>query len=174
MPSRTNALMVTELVAYLGEVEDMVLLGYAGMKAQEVEAFRGQLGESGGRMRVVKNSAMRIALEQVGRGDVGELIEGPVAILHGEDVISIAKQAVELRRRNRSVEIRGAVVGGVALTGAEAGELTKMPSREELLSQIAMQILAPAMNISSAAGSGGAGLAGCLKKRIEDLDKEAA
>jgi len=174
MPNRTNQLMVKELVSYLGDVEDMIFLDYRGMSALEVDGFRGGLASGGGRMRVVKNSVTRIALEELGRGEVAGLITGSVAILHGDDIIAIAKAAAEITRKNRAVEVVGGVLGGTVLEAAEAAALAKMPSRVELLGQIASQILAPATNISSAAGSGGANIAACVKQRIEDLERDAA
>ena len=166
--------MVKELASYLGEVTDMVFVDYSGLSAPEVDAFRAQLASGASAMRVVKNSITRLAFKELGREVTESLIDGPVAILHGEDIVAVAKAAVEFGRKNRTLKMRGAFVEGEVLSAAEVGALTKLPSRPELLSQISGQVLAPAANVSGAAGAPAALIASCLKQRIEDLEKDAA
>ncbi len=173
MPNRTNRLMVAELAEYLRELPDMVFVGLRGLSAEDATQFRAELRAGGSRMRVVKNSVTRIALKELGLEGPAMLVEGSMAILHGEDIIAVAKRAAEFGKKHRSLAIKGGVVGGEAVSSAEVIEYSKLASREALIGQVVGAIISPATRLVGVLSGAGGALARAIKAASEKTEESA-
>ncbi len=171
MPNRTNRLMVTELTEYLRELPDMVFIGFQGLSAEEACAFRSELRSGGTKMRVIKNSVTRIALKEMGLEGPAMLIDGPMAVLHGEEIISVARRAAEFGKKHRKLLIKGGVVAGEAVTGAEVIAYSKLGSREALLGTLLGVIIAPATRLVGVLSGAGGALARAIKAASEKAEE---
>ena len=76
-------------------------------------------------------------------------------------------------KKNDKIQIKGGAVEGSTLDAAGVEALSKSPSREELISMIAGQILAPGANLAAALLGPGSTIASQLKT-IHDKDGEGA
>ncbi len=134
-----------EFVAWLkGELENapaIVLADYRGLTVEQMTALRSKCREAGVSLRVAKNTLTKIAIEGTPFEPVKELLTGPVALAwHGEDPGASARVLVEFAKikTNQDLEIRGGAISGRVLTADQVKNvLATMPSREELLAQMA-------------------------------------
>jgi large subunit ribosomal protein L10 len=120
-----------------------VVLSYGKLGADQARLLRQQVRSKGARMTVVKNSLFALAMERLGAGAVKDLLEGPIAVVQGEDPVTAAKVAEELAGGTSSISVRGAYVEG-SVTGPEGvGKLAKIPGRQVLLGMVAGALMAP-------------------------------
>ncbi len=145
MPREVKELMVRELEDAFRQVPGAgcVLVNYQGMKADDSIAVRSAVREAGAQLTVVKNSMFAIAMERLGVDDIRTLLEGPVAVLTGENPVAAAKAARNATEACEAIQIRGGYVEGAIVNAAKVKQLAEIPGREELLSMIAGMLLMP-------------------------------
>jgi len=91
-----------------------------------------------------------------------EKFTGPVAIAWAEDMISAPKVVVEYAKDSDNFDVIGGFMGDEVLDINGVVTLSKLPSREELISMAAQLLLAPATSISSALMSPARNLSGAI------------
>ncbi len=150
MPTEAKRAAVAELVEAFSNSERAIVSDYRGLTVSDLSAMRRTLREQGITYRVVKNRLARIAAEEAGRGELSSLLDGPTAVaLGGRDEASLARGLIEALRPHRSVVIRGGVIGNARIDGAAVTRLATLPSREQLLSQLAGGIASPLSTMAS-------------------------
>ena len=90
------------------------------------------------------------------------MLKGPVAIAWAEDMISAPKVAVEFQKDSDAFKVIGGFMGEEVFDASGIDALSKLPSREELISMAAQRLLSQATNISSALMSPARSLAGAI------------
>lgn len=155
----------------LNDNEVLVVMENKGLTVAEVSDLRIKMREAGGGVKVVKNRLAKIALKDVDGGDqTGELFKGPTFIAYSEDPVTAPKVVVEYAKNNDKIAILGGLMAGTSMDGNGVENLSKMPSREEVIAQIAGALTAMGSNISGAAGAPAANIAGCLKAMADKED----
>ena len=146
-----------------------------GLNGNENNEMRGVLKEKGIKLKVVKNSAMRQALDSLGRAAAMSLfLEGPRAVAYGGDsVVDVAREMGEYVKKYDVVEFAGAFVDGAAIDAAGAVALSKMPSRIELQGEIVILANSPGRNVAGAIAGPAGCIAGCIKSLVEKLEEAA-
>jgi large subunit ribosomal protein L10 len=139
----------------LKKAKSVVFMQYAGTSVEAISALRGKLYERKAEMKVGKKTLFRIAAKEAGLPDVtDEATPGPIAYVYSyEDEMSGAKVALEFRKVSDKVALVGGILNGKILSKAEAVELGKMLSKEELLAKFAAMLRAPLSNFASIASS---------------------
>ncbi|MEO1923097.1 MAG: 50S ribosomal protein L10 [Nautiliaceae bacterium] len=126
------------------EFTNEVSIFYADFKGQTVkdlEALRKAVREAGGKARVVKNTLARIALKN--NGIEADFEENNIFIW-GEDQITLAKIITKHAKDFKdSFKIKGAVVEGEVKDAAYVDEVSKLPTKDELLGMVAFMMKAP-------------------------------
>jgi len=136
--------MVDELAEQFKEVDRLLVVGYQGVSAEESKELRQGLRENGVQLKVVKNSAVRLAFERVGLEKALPYVGGPTAVLWGGgDVVVLARAAWECSRRYEAVEVRGGMAEGAGLSAEDVATLARFPSGKALLSEIVACFDAP-------------------------------
>lgn len=140
--------MVHELVDLLNRMTSAVFVNYQGIKVVDIEDLRNQLREVGVEYHVVKNTLFKIALEksQV-KLDFGEF-EGPVAVAFSfDDEIAPARVLASFGKNHKELQLLSGILEGEMIKGAKVVELSKLPTKDELLARIVGSINAPVSNI---------------------------
>ena len=160
-----------KVIEELGQVLEssgvVVVAHYAGLTVAEMQDLRAKLRDAGGAVRVAKNRLAKIALEGTPNQPVADLLNGMTVFAYSEDPVAAAKAIVDYAKENEKLQILGGAMGGEGLDVDGVTRVSKMPSREELLAQIASCIGAPASNIAGAIGAPASNIAGILSS-IED------
>ena len=101
-------------------------------------------------MRVVKNSLAKLSFEQVGLTGLGEVLQGPSAVIHGgEGALAISKVVVSTKEKAADkLQIHGGFNEGevVDYQGIEA--LSTVPGRQELLAMCMGGLFGPVSNMA--------------------------
>ena len=135
---------VEEIAAKLGQAQAVFVSEYRGLNVKQLAGVRNALRPTGAEHVVYKNTLARIAVREVGLDGLEEILVGPTALTFVTgDVAGAAKALRESSRTNPSLVVKGGVLGGVALSADDVNALADLPSREELLAQIAGAFQAP-------------------------------
>ncbi len=154
-------------------VNDLFLVSMVGMDAITNSTLRAELRKKNIHMLLVKNSLARRAAEGTSLAPAFENSAGQLALVWGSnDVVSLAKELVRVTgdKKYAKLEPKGGVVDGTALAASELKAVSKWPSREEQLSLLLGQILAPGAMLASQLTSVG----GALASQIEQIYEKQA
>ncbi len=162
MDRSQKEIAVKEIEEIFDGAGSVVMAAYSGMTVAEMTELRAKLREQGATIRVVKNRLAKIALKGKPFEAAAEKFTGPVAIAWAEDMISAPKVTVEYAKDSDAFEIIGGFMGDEIFDTAGVEALSRLPSREELISMAAQLLLAPATSISSALNSPARSLAGAI------------
>ena len=159
------------LVEELGQIFEssgvVVVAHYTGLTVAEMQDLRARARDAGGAVRVAKNRLAKIALDGKPCESISSLLTGMTVLTYSEDPVAAAKVAQDFAKENQKFVILGGAMGENALDVAGVEAVSKMPSREELISTIAGMLGAPASNIAGAIGAPASNIASILST-IED------
>ena len=167
--------LVAELKEELSQAQLAVVIDYKGLTVEEITNLRRKLLASGSSCRVAKNTLMRIAVE----GDetwqpMTEFLKGTSAfLLIKDDVGGALKAYQEFQKVTKKTELRGGVMEGRALKEADVKAIADLPSKEQLMAQIAGAINGVATKLAVGINQVPTSLARGIQA-IADKDKEAA
>jgi large subunit ribosomal protein L10 len=164
--------IVEELTEKLRNSETMIVADYRGLTMPQIDALRGRLISNGARFTVVKNTLTRRAAEAAGADALLALLEGPSAIAFIEadgDAVAVAKALADTARETKVLEIRGGIMQGRSVSGADIVELSKLPPLDVLRGQVLGAIIAPLSAIAALVNAPLQNLYGLIDARIEQL-----
>ena len=135
MPNQKNIHQLAELIKGLSDSKAVILTEYAGLSVSEQNQLRNEASKNDAVFVVTKNNLLRLALKETNADLVDTLdsfLNGPTAVLFSKkDAVAGAK-------------IKSGIMDGKAITPVEITSLSKLPSREQLLSSLLAQLQAPA------------------------------
>jgi large subunit ribosomal protein L10 len=142
--------IVADYVARMSQSQAMILTDYRGLTVAALTELRRKLRQDDGTFQIVKNTLFKLALEQAGIPNLGEQIEGTVAVSYclGE-VPPIAKTLNVFAQESNLLQIRGAVLGTGFLDAAKVQDLADLPPREILLAQLLSAVQGPLSSLAS-------------------------
>jgi large subunit ribosomal protein L10 len=167
--------IVDELAGQLGSADTLIVADYRGLTNKQLEALRDSLLESGARLRIVKNSLTRRAAEQAGADALLVLLEGPTAIAFvesGGDPAAVAKALATTARETNVLELRGGILEGKTLSGAEVAELATLPPLDVLRGQLVGAVVAPLTQLLALVSAPVRDLVGLIDARIAQLEEQ--
>jgi large subunit ribosomal protein L10 len=167
--------VVAELTEKLRRSETMIVADYRGLSMPQIDALRTRLIEHGARFTVVKNTLTRRAAEAAGAESLLALLDGPSAIAFIEadgDAVAVAKALADSARETKVLEVRGGVMQGRVITGADVEELAKLPPLDVLRGQVIGAIIAPLQSLVGLVNAPLQNLYGLIEARIEQLQAE--
>jgi len=133
--------IVEELTQEFTQEVSVFFADYKGQTVQQLEELRKAVREAGGKVRIVKNTLARFAFKNNGV-DV-EFTDNNIFVW-GEDQITLAKILVKHATTNKnSFKIKGGVIEGEVKDATYVEEVSKLPTRDELLGMVAFMMKAP-------------------------------
>ncbi|MCB0478321.1 MAG: 50S ribosomal protein L10 [Crocinitomicaceae bacterium] len=171
MTSKEKSQYVDELVAELNEAGVFYLADTSELTVESVNALRRTCFKNNIKLRVVKNTLLKKAMEQITDKNFGELtsvLAGPTSIMYSEIGNAPAKVIKDFRKKHSKPILKGAFIEEAIFIGDNQVDfLTSIKSKEELLGDIIMLLQSPAKNVVSGLQSGGNKLSGILKTLSE-------
>jgi large subunit ribosomal protein L10 len=164
--------VVAELTEKLRTADTLIVADYRGLTMPQIDALRGRLLEHGARFNVVKNTLTRRAAEAAGVDALLALLEGPSAIAFIEsdgDMVAVAKALADSARETRVLAIRGGILQGREISGADVEELSKLPPLDVLRGQVLGAVIAPLTQLLGLVSAPVQNLIGLIDARIEQL-----
>ncbi len=166
-------LIMKELASQFKDVDAVAVLSPRGINATKNNLIRRHLRQKGLKMHVVKNSLAKRALIDPKLKGFQELLEGPCALVFGKASISaIARALLDEKKTNEKLELRGIYFDGEVYPGEKGvQQVSKLPTREEAVSNILAALLGPGRKLAAILKGPGGKLGGVLKT-IEEKAKE--
>ena len=133
--------IIDEVKAKVNEATTVVLFDYRGLTDNESKELRVKLRETGADYKVYKNTLMARAFDDL-KIDVKESLEGPSAFAYGNDAIAPIKVLTDFAKEHPALVLKVGIVDGEITDKEGLTKLSKLPSRETLLTQLAGALIA--------------------------------
>ena len=168
--------VVADLVERLRTTESLIVADYRGLTNAELVGLRAKLRTSGAELKVVKNTLTRRAANEAGTEALLALLEGPTAIAFVQsdgDAVAVAKALSDTAKETKVLALRGGILSGRTISGADVEELAKLPAPEVVKSQLVGVIVAPLTQLAALVVAPLRDLVGLIDARIEQLGADA-
>ncbi|AXY68708.1 50S ribosomal protein L10 [Thermosynechococcus sichuanensis E542] len=131
--------IVAELKARLSESQMALVIDYQGLTDAEMKDLRQRLRQCNASCKVTKNTLMELAVKESDTWQpMTQFLKGPSAFLLVKDDIGGAIKAYqEFQKATKKTTLRGGVMEGRALDEAQVKAIGDLPSKEQLMAQIA-------------------------------------
>lgn len=165
--------IVSNLAENLSRSTIIIATNYQGLLAKQMAELRNALAKAGIEYHVVKNNLVFRAADHVGKPQLRDIIEGPVALAFGYDDIVNTAKALNQYIRSSAVPlgIRGGLLGDRILPAEEVVALASLPTREVLLAKLFGQLQAPIGSLHNILASPFQGLLNILHNRTQTISK---
>ncbi len=141
--------VIDEISAAIDGATSIVLVDYRGLTVDEDTRLRKQLRDAGVNYKVYKNTMMNIAFKGTAYEALSSYLEGPTAVaISKDDATAPARLLCQFAKTAEQLEVKGGMVEGVAYDAAGIQAVSKIPSREELLSKLLGSIQSPIANFA--------------------------
>ena len=168
MSKYVKELMMDQLRSDLDGSTSLLILDLKGLDAISEHKFRSDLRKKSIRVRTLKNTLARRVFTEMGMDGLSKYLEGPsVLVWGGAGVAELAKEVSTQVKTLKKPEIKGGAVDGVVIGPGQVEDITKLPSREQLIGRVVSLALAPVQRIVALANAPAAGLMGQLKTMSE-------
>ena len=153
MPNAQNVAALEQLKADLQDVSAVWALSYNGLSVKDSEVLRRSVREAGAVMKVCKNTLMKRALADLGMASMDDILEGPSAfVFAGEDPVAAVKAVKTFADTNEAVTLKGGLMDGAFQDAAATEVIASLPSKDQLLGQIACSLTGVASQLAIAIG----------------------
>ncbi len=149
MPTEKKRETVAFLREQLAKSQLVVLTDYRGLNMAALTGLRRNLEKAGARYHIVKNTLLKIAMEELGIAGVDPYLEGPtaVAFAHG-DPVAAARTILAQQAELSTLRVKGAWMPGQVLSPEQVQFLATLPPRPVLLGQLLGAVQGPLANLA--------------------------
>lgn len=135
---------VAKIKAMLEKAKAFVIVDYMGLTVAEDTELRNAFRKNKVNYHVLKNTLLRIALNELGYKQFDKYLEGPTSIaISLDDVIAPAKVSIDKVSTLKKMQVKCGMVEGKFMSEKECEALSKLPSKEMLIAQLLSMLLAP-------------------------------
>lgn len=128
-----------------------IFTDYRGMTVQQITNIRKSLRKDDAAYRVVKNRYAKIALKNLDKGGAEDQMVGPtaVALVKGDTANVVAKVLFGAAKDGVNVQVKGALLNGELLDAAQIEEISKLPTKLELIASLMGTMKAPVQKLAA-------------------------
>jgi large subunit ribosomal protein L10 len=161
-------ILTKEYIGRLNGSPFFIVVGYQGLKVEQLTTLRKSLNQTSAEVHVVKNSIFRIAAKEAGVADLNGALAGQIAVVTGQKDVSAAAKALKtFAADNDKLKIKFGYLNNARMEMADIMTLADLPSIEVLRSKILGVINAPATKLVVLLNTPGSQLARVLKAKSE-------
>jgi len=128
--------MVDELAEKLKGQTNLVLVDAKGLTGIQTTELRKSLREDKLKLRLVKNSVALHTFKKLGIAGFDGQLSGMSAVVYGADPLAIAKKLTAYREKYQKAAVKAAYIEGKSMSPTLIEAMSKLPGRQELLSQL--------------------------------------
>ena len=133
--------IVSQIKDKLSRAKSVVIVDYRGLTVSEVTELRNNMRAAGVEYKVLKNTMMSRACEELGITGVEEHLSGPSAFCFGyDDPVSAPKIIKVFAEKVNKTEIKGGIMDNAAIDNKVVEKLASTPSKEVLLTRLMWSI----------------------------------
>jgi len=161
-------ILTKEYIGRLNGSPFFIVVGYQGLKVEQLTTLRKSLNKTSAEVHVVKNSIFRIAAKEAGVADLNGALTGQIAVVTGQKDVSAAAKALKtFAADNDKLKIKFGYLNNNRMESADIMTLADLPSIEVLRSKILGVINAPATKLVVLLNTPGSQIARVLKAKSE-------
>jgi len=154
MPNKKNIEQLELLAEKFSRAKAVYFTDYLGLKVSEITELRSSFYDSGVEYLVAKNTILKLAAQKNKIQGLEGLFSGSTAIaISYDEPVSPAKVIKDFNKENDLPSVKGILFDGDVLPGSDLERLAKMPSKEEMLSQLISMLHSPVQKFVSTISS---------------------
>ncbi len=148
MPTAEKAAVIEETRQALAESQGTILADYRGLTVQQLSDLRERLTKAGVTLKVVKNTLIKRAADEVGIEGLDPYLSGPTAVAYSPDPVAAAKVLSQAARDFRKMSIKAGILDNRAISADGVKELADLPPKEVLLTMVVGAMNAPIQQLA--------------------------
>jgi len=134
--------LVTELSDKLKSAQSLYYTDFTGLNVKRMTELRRRLKRAGVDYVVIKNTLALRAVNESGL--VGETLKGPTGLVVGKDPVAAARVRTEFAKEFEDrPAMKGGMLQGKAIDNAQVKRMAALPSREQMLADLAAGMQSP-------------------------------
>ena len=132
-----KATILRTIEAKIEKMKSAVMFNYSGIEVKDLNVLRNKCREEGIDYMVAKKTLLKKALSDKGMSKIAEQdFTGEIATLFSyEDEVAPARILAAFAKDQEKIKFSGGILEGNYIDAARVKELSKIPSRKELLSK---------------------------------------
>lgn len=161
-------ILTKEYIGRLNGSPFFIVVGYQGLKVDQLTTLRKSLNKTAAEVHVVKNSIFQIAAKEAGVADLNGALAGQIAVVTGQKDVSAAAKALKtFAADNDKLKIKFGYLNNARLEQADILTLADLPSIEVLRAKILGVLNAPAQKLVTLINTPASQLARVIKAKSE-------
>lgn len=153
----------------LGTVSTVILSTFQGIKVDEDTRLRRAVETAGGKYEVVKNTLAELAAAGTKAEPVLKGLTGTNSIAYTTaDPVALAKALTKFAKDVPAYQFKAGVVEGRVVSILEIQQLSRLPSKDELISKIMFLVNAPAQRLASTVAAVSRNLAVVVNEAVKE------
>ena len=166
---------VEEIKALMTGTPLWMVSDFRGLRVADLQTLRRKIKESGGNIRIAKNSLARRAAEDAGLDFAKVLFDGPSAITEcNDDLVGPTKALWQNFTTDERWAVRGGVLNGALISTDEVRRIASLPGRDQLLAQAVWGIESPISSLVYSLEGLISSLVYALQGRVDQLEESQA
>lgn len=131
--------------------DGFIFTDYRGMTVEQITSIRKDLRKDDAAYRVVKNRYAKIALKDLEKGGAEDQMVGPtaVALVKGDSANVVAKVLFGAAKDGVNIQVKGALINGELLSAEQIEEISKLPTKLELIASLMGTMKAPVQKLAA-------------------------
>lgn len=172
MPSRKKIELVNKIKHFLSDNSVVIATDYRGLSVKEITDLRTNLLEQGVEYHVIKNTLMRLAVQDTDKAGIIEFLEGPTAVACSSGAVSESAKVLSRHARllKDVLRIKGGVMDGRTITPQDISVIATLPSREVLIAKVVGGMQSPIQSLVNVLNANLTGLLAVLQARARQLE----
>ena len=138
-----KAAKIAEVTTLVAGAQTIVVAEYRGLSVEAVTKLRKQARGQGVKLRVLKNTLARRAVNESPFKGLSEKLVGPLVYGFSSDPVATAKVLALFAKDNDKLVVKAGAMANFVMDEKGVKALAAMPSREELLAKLMATMQAP-------------------------------
>ena len=154
MPSKKNIDQLSDLKNIFSKATAVYFTGYQGLNVSSITKLRSSFYKSSIDYKVAKNSLLKIVFDENNISGLDNALKGNTAIaVSYDEPIAPAKVLNEFIKENNLPVVKGIIIEGKVIQAEMFQKLSKMHSKEVMLTQLVSMLNSPVQKLASTLSS---------------------